>query len=193
MPSAKASVAGPPSTAPALDLHEIQATVLRQRPAPYFGTHVLLRVDDPRAGRALLRRLTPHVDSAAGWWEASEPWLAVGLSYAGLEALGVPQASLQSFPDAFRVGMAARSRELRDDGVNDPKNWEPLFGKNQIHIALNAFSDSEEKWRRVIDVAREQYDGLSGIRVLAVQDFGAQPGNLNSLGYKDGIDQPAIE
>jgi Dyp-type peroxidase family len=26
-----------------------------------------------------------------------------------------------------------------------------------------------------------------------MQDFGAQPGDLNSLGYKDGIDQPAIE
>ena len=58
--------------APTLDLHEIQATVLRPRPAPYFGTHVLLRVDDAQAGRAFLRRLTPHVDSAAGWWSAKD-------------------------------------------------------------------------------------------------------------------------
>ena len=35
--------------------------------------------------------------------------------------------------------------------------------------------------------------GFSGVSVLAMQDFGAQPGDLNSLGYKDGIDQPAIE
>ena len=39
---------------PTLALHEIQATVLRQRPAPYFGTHVFLRVDDAAAGRELL-------------------------------------------------------------------------------------------------------------------------------------------
>jgi hypothetical protein len=26
-----------------------------------------------------------------------------------------------------------------------------------------------------------------------MQDFGQQPGDLNPLGYKDGIDQPAIE
>src|SRR4029078_4345602 len=38
-----------------------------------------------------------------------------------------------------------------------------------------------------------QYEGFSGVSVLAMQDFGAQPGDLNSLGYKDGIDQPAIE
>ena len=34
---------------------------------------------------------------------------------------------------------------------------------------------------------------LPGVTVLATQDFGAQPGDLNPLGYKDGIDQPAIE
>ena len=42
-------------------------------------------------------------------------------------------------------------------------------------------------------MAREQYEGLAAISVVAVQDFGAQPGDRNSLGYKDGIDQPAIE
>src|ERR1041385_4984050 len=66
-----------------LDLHEIQATVLRPRPAPYFGTHVLLRINDAQSGRELFRRLTPHVDSAAGWWSAKTPWLSVGISYAG--------------------------------------------------------------------------------------------------------------
>jgi deferrochelatase/peroxidase EfeB len=99
--------------APALDLHEIQATVLRLRPAPYFGSHVALRVDDAQPGRELLRRLAPHVDSAANWWRPASAWLSIAISYAGLEALGLPQNSLQSFPEAFRVGMAARSRELR--------------------------------------------------------------------------------
>ena len=190
----KESVGGNPSTdAPTLELDEIQATVLRHRPAPYFGTHVLLRVDDARAGRELLRRLTPHVDSAANWWSAADPWLSVAISYAGLEALGVPRPSLESFPEAFRVGMAARARQLGDDGVNDPKNWERPFGTGDVHIGLSAFSDSEEKRRRVLAIAREQYERFSGIRVLASQDFGAQPGDLNPLGYKDGIDQPAIE
>jgi Dyp-type peroxidase family len=176
-----------------LDLTEIQATILRPRPAPYFGTHVLLRVNDAQAGRAFLRRLTPHVDSAAGWWSAKTPWLAVGISYAGLEALGVPQDSLQSFPVAFREGMAARARHLGDEGTNDPKNWDQPYGKSDVHIGVSAFSDSEEDRRRILGIAREQVEGFSGVSVLAMQDFGAQPGDLNSLGYKDGIDQPAIE
>jgi deferrochelatase/peroxidase EfeB len=186
-------VGKPSAQAPMLDLHEIQATVLRQRPAPYFGTHVLLRVDDARGGRELLRRLMPHVDSAASWWNETRPWLSVGVSYAGLQALGVPPDSLQSFPEAFRVGMAARARQLGDEGVNDPKNWERPLGTGEVHIGLNAFSDSEQKRRRVLAFAREQYERLSGIHLLAAQDFGAQPGDLNPLGYKDGIDQPAIE
>ena len=178
---------------PTLDLHEIQATVLRPRPAPYFGAHVLLRVDDAQAGRKFLRRLAPHVDSAAGWWDAADAWLSVGISFAGLEALGVPHDSLQSFPDPFREGMAARAQQLRDEGVNDPKHWEPSFGNGQIHIGVSAFSDSEEKQRHALAIAREQYEGFSGVSVLGIQDFGAQPGDLNSLGYKDGIDQPPVE
>lgn len=179
--------------APALDLHEIQATVLRQRPAPYFGTHLLLRVDDARSGRAFLGRLIPYVDSAAGWLNMANAWIAVGISYSGLEALGLPQDSLQSFPEAFREGMAARARQLGDDGVNDPKNWDLPYGKGEIHIGMSAFSDSEEKRRQILGIARQQFEGFSGVSILAMQDFGAQPGDLNSLGYKDGIDQPPIE
>jgi Dyp-type peroxidase family len=192
--SDRESIDGNLSTrAPTLELSEIQATVLRPRPAPYVGTHVLLRVDDTQAGRKFLRRLTPHIDSATNWWDAANTWLNVAISYAGLEALGVPKDSLQSFPEAFRVGMAARARQLGDEGVNDPKNWDKPYGTGQAHIGVIAFSDSEEKRRRALAVAREQYEGLSGVSVLAMQDFGAQPGDLNSLGYKDGIDQPAIE
>ena len=185
--------ANPSNDAPMLQLHEIQATVLRPRPAPYFGTHVLLRVDDAQAGRAFLRRLTPYVDSAADSRIAANAWLDVGITYTGLEALGLSQESLQSFPEAFRVGMAARAKQLGDDGVNDPKNWDKPFGTGQVHVGVSAFTDSEEKRRRALTIAREQYEGFSGVSVLAMQDFGAQPGDLNSLGYKDGIDQPAIE
>ena len=179
--------------APLLELHEIQATILRQRPAPYFGTHVLLRVDDAHMGRAFLRRLSPYVDSATGWRIEANAWLAVGITYAGLEALGVPSDSLQSFPEAFRGGMAARARQLGDEGLNDPQLWDAPFGKGHIHIGVSAFSDSEEKHQRALAIARKQYEGFTGVSVLVMQDFGAQPGDRNSLGYKDGIDQPAIE
>ena len=183
----------PTLSTPMLDLREIQATVLRQMPAPYFGSHILLRIDDAEAGRAFLRRLAPHVDSAANWWSAKNAWLSVAITFAGLKALGVPERSLESFPEAFRVGMAARAHQLGDDGVSDPKNWQKPFGMGDIHIGLSAFSDTEEKWRSVLAMAREQYQGFSGVTVLEILDFGQQPGERNSLGYKDGIDQPPVE
>ena len=176
-----------------LELDEIQATVLRYRPEPYYGTHIMLHIDDARAGREFLRRLAPHVDSAAGWWQAGDAWIAAAISYPGLVALGVPDDSLQSFPEAFRVGMAARAEQLRDYGPNDPKNWEQTFRTGELHIAVSIFSDTEEKWRRTMETALRQYQGFSGVTILTMQDFGAQPNDLNPLGYKDSIGQPAIE
>ncbi len=182
------------SSSPAtIDLHEIQATVLRYRPEPYYGTHVLLHIVDAARGREFLRRLAPHVASAADWWNATDAWIAVAISYTGLAALGVPEESLQNFPETFRVGMAARADILLDSGENDPKNWHQPFGSGRIHVAITVFSDSEEKWRRTMALAREQYHGFAGVTVLATQDFGAQPGDLNPLGFKDSIGQPAIE
>jgi Dyp-type peroxidase family len=176
-----------------LELDDIQATVLHQRPEPYYGTHVMLHLEHFRGGRELLRRLAPHVDSAADWWQADDTWIAVAISYAGLVALGVPEDSLQSFPEAFRVGMAARAAELRDYGANDPRHWERPFGSGDIHLAISIFSDSEDKWRRALETARDHYEGLAGVSVLLTQDFGAQPGGRNPLGFKDSIGQPAIE
>jgi deferrochelatase/peroxidase EfeB len=194
MPSLVERLHGDLHRSPAtLELNEIQATVLRYRPEPYYGTHVVLRIDDMCGGREFLRRLAPHIDSAADWWNAGDAWIAVAISYPGLVALGVPEDSLRNFPEAFRQGMAARADKLGDYGVNDPKNWEQPFSSGQIHIAVTIFSDAEDKWRRTMETARQQYQGLSGTTVLLVQDFGAQPGDLNPLGYKDGIGQPAIE
>jgi Dyp-type peroxidase family len=176
-----------------VELDEIQATVLRYRPEPYYGTHVMLHVEDPQAGREFLRRLTPYVDSAAEWWQAGDAWTAIALSYTGLVALGLPPDSLQSFPETFRVGMATRAEQLRDYGPNDPRNWEKPFGTGEIHIVVSIFSDTEDKWRRAMETARQHYQGFPGVAVLLMHDFGAQPSDLNPLGYRDSIGQPAIE
>jgi Dyp-type peroxidase family len=176
-----------------LELDDIQATVLRDRPEPYYGSHVLLHVNDARDGCELLRRLSPHIDSAADGWRADDTWTGVGLTYAGLAALGVPEDSLQSFPEAFRQGMAARAEQLLDYGPNDPKHWEPPFGSGQIHVWVSIVSGSVRKWNAAMDTAWRQFQGLSEAVVLMMQNFGAQPGSRNSLGYKDLISQPVIE
>ena len=179
--------------APTLDLHEIQATVLRQRPAPYFGTHVLLRVDDAQAGRKFLRRLTPHIDSAANWWNAANAWLSFGITYAGLEALGVPAEFATELP---------RGVPRRDGGSRPAVAGRRGQRSEELGSALRQGSNPHRSERiqrfRGKVAARRSPSPASSTRASRasafwVQDFGAQPGDLNSLGYKDGIDQPAIE
>jgi deferrochelatase/peroxidase EfeB len=115
---------------PTLDMSDIQATVLRPRPSPYRGEYVVLRTDDAVQGREMLRRVIPYIAPAEEWWVPSIPaWIGIAFTYQGLKALGLPQASLDSFPEEFRQGMAARAASLNDVGENAPTNWEYPFGR----------------------------------------------------------------
>jgi len=106
------------SSLPALETSDIQATVLRPRPKPYLGEYVLLRIGDAEQGREMLRRMIPHVAPADEWWVPLLPgWLGIAFTFEGLKALGVPRASLDSFPIEFRQGMAARAAILHDFGA----------------------------------------------------------------------------
>ena len=83
----------------------------------------------------------------------------MAITYSGLVALGVPQDSLQSFPEAFRVGMAARADQLLDAERTTRSTGSRSSGAGTIHIGVSVFSDSEETWRRTMDTARQHYEG----------------------------------
>ncbi|MBN9552633.1 MAG: peroxidase, partial [Alphaproteobacteria bacterium] len=92
-----------------LELDDIQGTVLRNRPMPYFGAYLLFRIDDAEQARILLRRLLPYVTSAADWDRPVEDaWINVVFTFEGLRRLGLDGAILVEFPVEFRQGMAAR-------------------------------------------------------------------------------------
>ena len=112
-----------------LELDDIQSGALHPRPSPYVGTYLLLRIDDRDAGRELVRRLYPVVDSGRPSSDPSrDAWITVAFTHHGLKALGVPQESLDSFAPEFRQGMAARAAELGDVGESSPDNWEKPLG-----------------------------------------------------------------
>ena len=119
-----------------LDLHDIQALILRSRPEPYVGIHAMLHFDEAEGARALLGRLAPHIASADNWNEDLDFWIGAALSFEGLKALGVPEAQLKTFPLPFQQGMAARSEQLRDFGPNAPENWEDVFKPGNCHLCL---------------------------------------------------------
>src|SRR4051794_9919323 len=98
-----------------LELDDIQAGALFERPSPYVGTYLLLRIDQRADGRELVRRLERLVNPASSPpGGAPDTSLTVAFTYSGLQALGVPQQSLDSFAPEFREGMAARAAALGD-------------------------------------------------------------------------------
>src|SRR5205823_3379910 len=114
-------------------------------------TMILVRIDDRRGGRELLRRLIPFVPSAAGPLDPDRAaWAAVALSFQGLKALGVPADSLASFPLEFQQGMAARAADLGDTGDSAPEHWEAPLGSADVHLAIYALAPDPARLEAVL-------------------------------------------
>ena len=93
------------TTGTSLELDDIQAGALYERPSPYVGTYLLLRVADRADGRRLVKRLQGIVSAAGQPGTRDDTSLTVAFTYHGLRALGVPQTSLDSFAPEFQQGM----------------------------------------------------------------------------------------
>jgi deferrochelatase/peroxidase EfeB len=177
----------------ALDLGDIQSGALYERPSPYVGTYLLLSIRDRQDGRALVRRLLRVVNPATAGGESGTTSVTVAFTYYGLEALGVPQQSLDSFAPEFRQGMAARAPILGDVGESAPELWEHPLGSSDVHVAIAVLSSSEEELRTVAEKARRAHAELPGIELLWRQDCYQLATGRTSFGFKDGIGQPSIE
>ena len=135
-----------------LELDDIQSGVLRPRPSPYAATYILLRIDDARAGRALIERLARVVSSAANTKSPlSDTWVSASLTYRGLRALGVPDEYLDTFAWEFRQGMVARANALGDVGESSPEHWERPLGTRDVHVVLTALSPTRAALDASID------------------------------------------
>jgi Dyp-type peroxidase family len=177
-----------------LEVNDIQSGVLRARPSPYAGSYILIRFDDRRAGREMLRRLIPAVAAVASPTSpAGEAWISAAFTFQGLKALGVPKDSLDSFPAEFQQGMAARAAELGDVGENAPENWELPLGSPDVHVGLVALAPDAVRLEAVLERARKAYQEISGVKVIWRQDCYALPTDREPFGFKDGISHPAVE
>ena len=177
-----------------LELDDIQSGALHERPSPYVGRYLLLRIDDRAAGRELVRRLHPFVDSGRLSPDRThDAWITVAFSYQGLKALGLPQDSLDSFSPEFQQGMAARAAELGDVGESSPEHWEEPFGTADVHVALAVLSPDAARLEALAERARNAHEQLPGVEVIWRQDCYQLPTGRTSFGFKDGIGQPAVE
>lgn len=80
------------------------------------------------------------------------PPVNLAFTHAGLAALKIDPATLASFPEVFKQGMAARARRLHDTGPSAPENWEGELGLDNVHGYVSGGFDgpgptSEAFWR----------------------------------------------
>ena len=163
---------------PHLELDDIQAGALFERPSPYVGTYLLLHITDRADGRELVRRLH-RIVSDSQTSERTDTTLTVAFSYHGLQALGVPQTSLDSFAPEFREGMAARAAVLGDVGESSPEHWEQPLGSAEVHVAVAVLS------RDAVEAPGCGREGAAGARRTAGTAGGLASGLLPAPDRKD--------
>jgi len=177
-----------------LELNDIQGTVLRNRPMPYFGSYLLFSVQEKAGARLLLRRLLPYITTAADWEHPLEDaWINVVFTFEGLKKLGLGNDILLGFPKEFQQGMAARKEFLGDTGDNDPQYWDMPHGGTGFDIGLFVMANEETLREQKISIGHRALAGIAGVTLTTRLDVGVPPNLREHFGYRDGLSRPFIE
>jgi Dyp-type peroxidase family len=181
-----------------LEFEDIQHILLTRAPA-LTGRYEFLSFRNPAAGRAWLTAIGETVHSAKAMRESVEKekrWITVAFTFNGLRALGVDEATLATFPQEFRDGMAARAAVLGDTGANDPVHWVDKTSSPDLHaIAILFARDTAERGRCVTEHGK-LLAACQGVEVLSSLDLEATPPfdyAHDHFGYRDRLSQPVIE
>jgi Dyp-type peroxidase family len=176
-----------------VDLSDIQGNVLRGYTYP-VAAYIFLRIEDPDRGKALLARMLDRITTGEPW-EDEPPATAIQLAftYHGLVRLGVPEEILQTFPEEFRQGMAARAELLGDRGPSAPERWEPGLGTGEAHVLVTVWAIDDAH----LDTVREELRvvGAEAGATTVVNETRAEAlaTGRDHFGFYDGIAQPAVE
>jgi Dyp-type peroxidase family len=187
---------------PPVDRSDVQGNILRgYRKA--MVRHLVLTVQDPAAVRRWLLDATSHDSTRAPQITSDEPWdgrpsapatcVNVGFTAAGLVAVGVPPASLATFPHEFVDGMSSRAVKLGDTDESDPVRWNREWrDPDLVHLVVSIHADDDAGRSEVA----ERVVGASDGRAFCLQaalDGETFPDGLVHFGYRDGIAQPRFE
>ena len=87
---------------------DIQGFVLRGYNMP-VARYCLCRLENPTAARGFLKAILPQITSGRIWDRKPDSTVNIAFTYAGLQALDLPLATLISFPTEFQLGMRPRA------------------------------------------------------------------------------------
>ena len=180
-----------------LEFEDIQYILLTRVPA-LTGRYEFLSFQQPAQGRAWLEAIREKVPSAkavADTVNLEKRWVSVAFTWNGLRALGVDEASLATFPEEFRQGMAARWQVLGDTGTNHPDNWVGGLGGPQLHAIAILFARDTAERERSVREHKALLVRTPGVEVLSSLDLEAIPFRYvrEHFGYRDRLTTPEIE
>lgn len=180
-----------------LELEDIQHFLI-SRPPALTARYEFLTFRQHTGGQAWLTGILEKVGIASrvGSGELDSRWLTVAFTWRGLQALGLNEKCLATFPEEFRQGMAARAKILGTTGANHPNHWVGHLSNPELHAIVVLFARNVEERERC-KIEHEQYlSGCPGVEVLSSLDLEAiPPFNYahEHFGYRDRLSQPAIE
>jgi Dyp-type peroxidase family len=181
-----------------LNAADIQGFAMRGFTFP-VARYVLMEIADAKSGQALLLRILDQVTTAERWDVKPDSTLNVAFTYAGLVRLGLPDATLLSFPVEFVQGMRARAPILEDTGPSAPDRWDPVWRESNVHAWVGIYGESPAILDRRCGILRKFLEETGGARILYEQDAAALPDtnggytNKEHFGYSDGFGNPDFD
>jgi Dyp-type peroxidase family len=181
-----------------IELNDIQHFLI-ERPGALAARYVFLTFRQPEDGRSWLSGITEKVGTAQAVRAASETdtrWVTVAFTWNGLRALGLHEASLATFPQEFREGMAARAEILGDTGANHPDHWVGGLANPDLHAILILFARDAAERERCVKEHRQYASRFAGVKVLSTLDLEATPPYdyaHDHFGFRDRISMVSIE
>ena len=207
-----------------LDLHDIQGNIVfgYGRWGYPLSRYLLFKFNNGLKAREFVSTLVPLVTSSAplaSQNSGTRPPATTNLAftYAGLRELGLPDDSMRSFPEDFRMGMKARKAILGDNGPSAPEHWDPVWEENySVHMlmTINGRSAGElgARYEEVLRLLPDQtqkdpppdiellrgHRGAGGADNLEYQSGNAivingKPTANEHFRYTDGISDPVFK
>ena len=150
-----------------LELDDIQHFLLTRPPAR-AARYGFLTFRRPEQGRAWLSGIIEKVGTGkavAPDAPADARWVTVAFTWNGLRALGVDEASLATFPEEFKQGMAARAEVLGDTGANHPDHWVGGLASPDLHAIVILFARDVAERERCVREHQQYASQFPGVEV----------------------------
>ena len=156
-----------------LELDDIQHLLLTRAPA-LTARYEFLSFRDGAGGRAWVSAIKEKIHSAASMRDSVDQdkrWVTAAFTWNGLRALGLDEASLASFPEEFKQGMAARAEMLGDAGAHAPEHWVGGLASPDLHAIVILFARDDAEHDRCVSEHEKLIASCPGVEVLSVLDL----------------------